>query len=87
MPVTMNASGGTDVGRGQKDNEHALLVAKMAPGASHPTLVGDKGVLLAVADGMAGELASVRAADILRRQVPGYAFTTLAAFYASVDGQ
>jgi protein phosphatase len=74
-PVQVSVSGRTDVGRTRDHNEDTFLVADLSTG--HTTiepgvqrhLVGNRGVLLMVADGMggaaAGELASALAAETI----------------------
>lgn len=66
--LTLKASGRTDVGRVRQSNEDALLMANLSTGERAPEAaltswaVSDRGVLIAVSDGMggakAGEVAS-----------------------------
>lgn len=76
--VTLRASGLTDLGRKRRNNEDALLIANLSdgrrvqePGRDIDLQVGERGILLAVCDGMggseAGEVASAMTLDALLR--------------------
>jgi serine/threonine protein phosphatase PrpC len=76
--VELTVCGRTDLGRVRRNNEDAFLVADLAAPCTEPPFgemvsypVGDRGILVAVADGMggskAGEVASTLALSALRR--------------------
>jgi PPM family protein phosphatase len=78
MPVHLSVAGRSDIGRSRKNNEDALVVATLAGGsllrgdaARGRFDVGERGVLLAVSDGMggakAGEVASALVVESLVR--------------------
>jgi PPM family protein phosphatase len=80
--ISMTAYGLTDIGRRRATNEDALLLTDFTNenyGAAKMQLaqIGERGVLLAIADGMggakAGEVASAMALSLLRRELHGSA--------------
>jgi len=95
--VGIKVFGRTDVGKVRKSNEDAFVIADlMAPQAIHAMArpvaleIGDRGVLLAVSDGMggaqAGDVASALALHSLRRGMSaGHASGVEAALQASVE--
>jgi len=76
-PFYISVAGATDVGREREKNEDALVVADLTGGTllgpvQHARFdVGERGVLLAVSDGMggaqAGEVASALVVETLTR--------------------
>src|SRR5436190_5738863 len=78
-PVRVSVFGKTDLGRSREHNEDTFLVADLSTGnaslqpdvRSH--VIGPRGSLFMVADGMggaaAGELASAMAADLIYRHM------------------
>jgi serine/threonine protein phosphatase PrpC len=82
MSVHLSLAGRSDVGRARKNNEDALLIADLAGGtllhgdsSGGRFDVGERGVLLAVSDGMggakAGEIASAVVVESLARALVG----------------
>jgi PPM family protein phosphatase len=80
MSVHLSIAGRSDVGRSRKNNEDALLIADVAAGSllrgDAPRTridVGERGVLLAVSDGLggekAGEVASAVTVESLARAI------------------
>jgi PPM family protein phosphatase len=79
MPVHVTVVGQTDIGLVRETNEDALVIADLSRGATpgdgrlSRLEVGQKGVLLAVSDGMgghqAGEVASALVIESLRRSM------------------
>jgi PPM family protein phosphatase len=79
IPHYVNVAAMTDVGRVRQKNEDAFVVADLTGGdvlkeASHARFdVGERGVLLAVSDGMggaqAGEVASALVIDTITREI------------------
>ena len=80
MPVNLTVCARTDVGLVRRSNEDAFVVADLTSGSAlhEPQVtsrleVGDRGVLLAVADGLgghaAGEVASALVVESLRRSL------------------
>ena len=77
----LRVAASTDVGRVRKNNEDAFVVANLdddgpaTMSGARRISVGDRGVLLAVSDGMggakAGEVASAIVVDTLRRELAG----------------
>jgi PPM family protein phosphatase len=82
MSVHLNIAGRSDVGLTRRNNEDALIIADVAAGSllrgDAPRTridVGERGVLLAVSDGLggerAGEVASAVAVESLARAIAG----------------
>ncbi len=79
--VTVHVFGRTDVGRTREHNEDAFLVADLTRGKAtlqpevRTHVVGDRGSLFMVADGMggaaAGEIASAMAVEIILQELSG----------------
>lgn len=80
-PVIVHVFGRTDVGRTREHNEDAFVVADLTRGNAtlqpevRTHVVGDRGTLFMVADGMggaaAGEIASAMAIEVVMREVTG----------------
>src|SRR3954471_9204737 len=78
-PVIVQVFGRTDVGRTREHNEDAFVVADLTRGNAtlqpevRTHVIGDRGTLFMVADGMggaaAGEIASAMAIDVVMREL------------------